>query len=151
MKTYKVFLCEVCGQWLTQICSLRRHQKRNACKNFKNKNSSVKKLKKTLKRELNEHLIFKSNLDLESKSINTDKPDLQSNNEKHFGFDNWILEANSDQILLKPDLDELEFVDDLFPDLQSINENHFLFNESQVINFVEPSSIDNQILFSDIY
>lgn len=121
MKAYKIFLCELCGEFITQICSLKRHQKRNSC----TKKTLTKKPKKSLeflKNELKCHLIFKESKDFELKPvINTSE------------------------------LNELAFLDDLFPELQSINETHFLFNNSQVLNSVTlSSSFDNFSLPDDV-
>lgn len=124
MKSYKVFLCEVCGKLITQICSLKRHQKRNNCKNIKNTEGSIKKTKSSTKKtkksfnlvksQLAEHLIFKSNSEIDSNDV--------------ISSDDHILE----------DLNEPVLFDNLFPDLlSSIDENHFLFHDTpiSVMNF----------------
>lgn len=118
---YKLFLCEVCGKLITQICSLKRHQKRNAClkqqKLIIKKNKNSKKSKKTInliESELNEFLIFKPSLVLNS--IREPAPTLVD-------LDNFLFRELEDYLCQETPYNLINYVDPSSCDYLPSDEN----------------------------
>lgn len=141
MKQYKKFLCEKCGVFITQICSLKRHQMRKTCKNLKKNNIPIKNIKKTfnLAKNLNENNKIES-LNLQFNDINN-KSILKNDLEEFLIFDK-NLNSESKSVDLN-----------IFQDFES----NFMYNQLQVdvlnLNNSELLAIEDfdTFLFSDIY
>lgn len=98
----KLFLCEFCGKSISQIGSLKRHQRRKKCKSD-NQQLTINKMKIPRKKRLNlikmelcEQLIFKENFNvcqIQPRIIDTPTTEIlfevQSN--KDFALDSMIL------------------------------------------------------------